>query len=61
MKKTASKKSDKNNVQRSWTEVERAERRLLAQVKQQWLCELLEFNTNQANGVSPVVLLAPAS
>ncbi|MEM7474870.1 MAG: hypothetical protein AAF483_07750 [Planctomycetota bacterium] len=52
--------ASETDVRRSWNDVERAERRLLAQIKQQWLCELLEFQSDNDSSMEPIVVLAPA-
>lgn len=50
----------KQQVRRDWTEVEKVERVLLAKVKQEWLCDLLEIHTG-AQAAPSVILMAPHS
>jgi hypothetical protein len=48
------------DVRITWTEQERAERRLLAQLKQQWLGELLGIEAQSREIETPNLTLAKA-
>lgn len=47
-------------IRSTWTEQERAERRLLAQLKQQWLGELLGIEAHSREIEKPNLTLAKA-
>ena len=59
-KRTASDDQEFVDIQSTWTEQERAERRLLAQLKQQWLSEILGIEAQCREIEKSNLLLAKA-